>query len=225
MLLLNRFPVPIVIIVSLLSFLNALLPRLHETKGNWTARSFKHLFESVIYCILLLGFQLPWQFSQFALSTQIASLLIACCLTVASNQFHRSDHRLLVRGVRSVVSIHLIALVLSYLLQFGNALLLTSVYFPGLIGAWLGLTVLLRYLTPSETSELLNPYPYPLELKVFQNFILHYPKPSVTLNIATVPVLDWKGGLINCYTTLQTCAEMNSNDVHYWAISKSSYYV
>ncbi|KAA0200253.1 hypothetical protein FBUS_09148 [Fasciolopsis buskii] len=92
----------------------------------------------------------------FALSTQIASLLIACCLTVASNQFHRSDHRLLVRGVRSVVSIHLIALVLSYLLQFGNALLLTSVYFPGLIGAWLGLTVLLRYLTPSETKSSSN---------------------------------------------------------------------
>ncbi|THD23174.1 C-mannosyltransferase dpy-19 [Fasciola hepatica] len=126
-----------------------LLHMLTESElGKAATWSFKRVFQFIVYCTLLLSFQLPWQFSQFALSTQIASVLVACCLTVASNPFHGSNHELLVRRVRSVISIHLVALMLSYLLQFGNALLLTSVYFPGLIGAWLGLSVLLHYLTP-----------------------------------------------------------------------------
>ncbi|VDP83075.1 unnamed protein product, partial [Echinostoma caproni] len=88
-----------------------------------TKKSSPSVFQSVIYCLLLLGFQLPWQFSQFALSTQVASLSKT-----------------------------------SYLLQFGNALLLTSTYFPGLIGAWLGLTMLLRLMTP-PSSGAVSPAP------------------------------------------------------------------
>ncbi|KAG5441869.1 putative C-mannosyltransferase dpy19l1 [Clonorchis sinensis] len=97
------------------------------------------------YCLLLLAFQLPWQFAQFALATQIASLFAACCITVAVGSQTLSDRCiLLVDRVHTVVFVHLLALLLSFGLQFGNGLLMSSGYPAGLVGVVVGLRVLRR---------------------------------------------------------------------------------
>ncbi|KAF6773627.1 hypothetical protein AHF37_07335, partial [Paragonimus kellicotti] len=104
---------------------------------------------ATVYCFLLLGFQLPWQFAQFALATQVSSLFAAACVTSVFHAHEKpdSDRRnlvLLLNRIRTAVFVHLLALAINFVLQFGNGLLISSGYLAGLIGALFGLWALDR---------------------------------------------------------------------------------
>ncbi|KAF7252953.1 hypothetical protein EG68_11613 [Paragonimus skrjabini miyazakii] len=118
---------------------------------------------ATVYCFLLLGFQLPWQFAQFALATQVSSLFAAACLTTVFHAHEKpnSDRRNLVlflNRIRTAVFIHLLALAINFALQFGNGLLISSGYLAGLIGAVFGLWALNRQVMNAKlwSKELLT---------------------------------------------------------------------
>lgn len=104
-----------------------------------------------VYFFLLLGFQLPWQFAQFALATQVASLFAAVCIItlLCSSAFSLQ----LLRRVRTIVWVHLFALLANFILQFGNRLLLSSGYPAGLAGTFFGLWILTKQLNRNPDSE------------------------------------------------------------------------
>ncbi|XP_033914291.2 probable C-mannosyltransferase DPY19L1 [Acipenser ruthenus] len=70
-------------------------------------------------------FMLPWQFAQFVLLTQIASLFAA----------HIVGYLGYVK-LRSLLYVHMISLLVCFVLMFGNAMLLTSFYASSLVTIW-----------------------------------------------------------------------------------------
>ncbi|CAH8435864.1 unnamed protein product [Schistosoma margrebowiei] len=115
-----------------------------------------------IYCILLLSCQISWQFSQFALLTQIISIICAFCLSLSSNTPYslssnqqKSVILSLLFKIKQIIWIHLIVFNLSFILQFGNRLLLQSGYMFILLSSLLSVYIL---------QQLLNTY-NPLTIK------------------------------------------------------------
>ncbi|VDM30623.1 unnamed protein product [Hydatigera taeniaeformis] len=119
-------------------------------------RQHRHGFSHLLYILLLLAFQLPWQFAQFALLTQLLALLatyIVVALVTFLSTFPSSISPVtsinvifgvlcsLARCLLDVVGCQLIALIISWAAQFGNRLLLTSAYLPCLVGCLFGLFV------------------------------------------------------------------------------------
>ncbi|CAH8435101.1 unnamed protein product [Schistosoma haematobium] len=109
-----------------------------------------------IYCILLLSCQISWQFSQFALLTQIISIICAFCLSLSSNTPYslssnqqKSVILSLLFKIKQIIWIHLIVFNLSFILQFGNRLLLQSGYMFILLSSLLSVYIL---------QQLLNTY-------------------------------------------------------------------
>lgn len=92
------------------------------------------------YILLLIVMQLPWQFAQFILLTQqiavMATYWVILLLSHASSIPHL--FATLARRLQDLVVCQLIALLLCYLLQFGNKLLFTSAYLPLLVGCFAG---------------------------------------------------------------------------------------
>ncbi|CAL8071737.1 unnamed protein product [Calicophoron daubneyi] len=124
---------------------------------------------STVYCMLLLAFQLPWQFAQFALTTQVTCLFASTCITILCNIRNASLWPKifpLLRRVRLILLLHLLTLGLSYLLQFGNELLISSGYLICLCGLLAGLTVLFRvvshYIDPITCSTSVDNYDFNL---------------------------------------------------------------
>ncbi|RXN20333.1 putative C-mannosyltransferase DPY19L1 [Labeo rohita] len=70
-------------------------------------------------------FMLPWQFAQFVLLTQVASLFASYILGYLSPA-----------KMQSVLVTHMISLAVCFLLMFGNSMLLTSFYASSLISIW-----------------------------------------------------------------------------------------
>lgn len=70
-------------------------------------------------------FMLPWQFAQFVLLTQVASLFASYILGY-----------LRPAKMQSVLVTHMISLVVCFLLMFGNSMLLTSFYASSLVSIW-----------------------------------------------------------------------------------------
>ncbi|XP_026083545.1 probable C-mannosyltransferase DPY19L1 [Carassius auratus] len=70
-------------------------------------------------------FMLPWQFAQFVLLTQVASLFASYILGYLSPA-----------KIQSVLVTHMISLAVCFLLMFGNSMLLTSFYASSLISIW-----------------------------------------------------------------------------------------
>ncbi|XP_052435554.1 dpy-19-like 1, like isoform X1 [Carassius gibelio] len=70
-------------------------------------------------------FMLPWQFAQFVLLTQVASLFASYILGYLSPT-----------KMQSVLVTHMISLVVCFFLMFGNSMLLTSFYASSLISIW-----------------------------------------------------------------------------------------
>ncbi|XP_061631864.1 dpy-19-like 1, like isoform X1 [Phyllopteryx taeniolatus] len=75
--------------------------------------------------ISTLCFMLPWQFAQFVLLTQVASLFASYILGYLS-----------AAKMQSVLVTHMIALAFCFVLMFGNAMLLTSFYASTLVSIW-----------------------------------------------------------------------------------------
>ncbi|XP_048008802.1 dpy-19-like 1, like isoform X2 [Megalobrama amblycephala] len=70
-------------------------------------------------------FMLPWQFAQFVLLTQVASLFASYILGYLSPS-----------KMQSVLVTHMISLAVCFLLMFGNSMLLTSFYASSLVSIW-----------------------------------------------------------------------------------------
>uniref|UniRef100_A0A8C1F6S1 Dpy-19-like 1, like (H. sapiens) n=2 Tax=Cyprinus carpio TaxID=7962 RepID=A0A8C1F6S1_CYPCA len=79
-------------------------------------------------------FMLPWQFAQFVLLTQVASLFASYILGYLSPA-----------KMQSVLVTHMISLAVCFLLMFGNSMLLTSFYASSLVSIW-GVIALRDYL-------------------------------------------------------------------------------
>lgn len=107
--------------------------------------------DATVYFCLLLGFQLPWQFAQFALATQVVALFAAVCISTVFCSHELALH--LIRRVRTVVWAHLLALLANFVLQFGNRLLLTSGYPAGLAGTLFGIWILTKQLNRKPDSK------------------------------------------------------------------------
>lgn len=73
-----------------------------------------------------LCFMLPWQFAQFVLLTQVASLFASYILGY-----------LAASKMQSILVTHMISLAVCFLLMFGNAMLLTSFYASSLVSIWI----------------------------------------------------------------------------------------
>uniref|UniRef100_A0A673MQD6 Probable C-mannosyltransferase DPY19L1 n=1 Tax=Sinocyclocheilus rhinocerous TaxID=307959 RepID=A0A673MQD6_9TELE len=76
-------------------------------------------------------FMLPWQFAQFVLLTQVASLFASYILGYLSPA-----------KMQSVLVTHMISLAVCFLLMFGNSMLLTSFYASSLVSIWVSWTVM-----------------------------------------------------------------------------------
>ncbi|XP_034030235.1 dpy-19-like 1, like [Thalassophryne amazonica] len=75
--------------------------------------------------VLNLCFMLPWQFAQFVLLTQVASLFASYVLGYLSAS-----------KMQSILVTHMITLAVCFILMFGNSMLLTSFYASSLISIW-----------------------------------------------------------------------------------------
>lgn len=73
-----------------------------------------------------LCFMLPWQFAQFVLLTQVASLFASYILGY-----------LAASKMQSILVTHMITLAVCFILMFGNSMLLTSFYASSLISIWI----------------------------------------------------------------------------------------
>ncbi|KAK7885964.1 hypothetical protein WMY93_025585 [Mugilogobius chulae] len=72
-----------------------------------------------------LCFMLPWQFAQFVLLTQVASLFASYILGY-----------LVASKMQSILVTHMITLAVCFILMFGNSMLLTSFYASSLVSIW-----------------------------------------------------------------------------------------
>lgn len=70
-------------------------------------------------------FMLPWQFAQFVLLTQVASLFASYILGYLSPA-----------KMQSILVTHMVSLAVCFLLMFGNSMLLTSFYASSLVSIW-----------------------------------------------------------------------------------------
>uniref|UniRef100_A0A8P4KTC4 Dpy-19-like 1, like (H. sapiens) n=1 Tax=Dicentrarchus labrax TaxID=13489 RepID=A0A8P4KTC4_DICLA len=76
-----------------------------------------------------LCFMLPWQFAQFVLLTQVASLFASYILGY-----------LAAAKMQSILVTHMITLGICFILMFGNSMLLTSFYASSLVSIWVSWT-------------------------------------------------------------------------------------
>uniref|UniRef100_A0A674DYW2 Dpy-19-like 1, like (H. sapiens) n=1 Tax=Salmo trutta TaxID=8032 RepID=A0A674DYW2_SALTR len=76
-----------------------------------------------------LCFMLPWQFAQFVLLTQVASLFALYILGYISPT-----------KIQSLLVTHMITLAVCFVLMFGNSMLLTSFYASSLVSIWVSWT-------------------------------------------------------------------------------------
>lgn len=79
----------------------------------------------IALCISNVFFMLPWQFAQFVLLTQIASLFALYVVGYID-----------ISKLRKIIYIHMISLALCFVLMFGNSMLLTSYYASSLVIIW-----------------------------------------------------------------------------------------
>ncbi|KFP84456.1 putative C-mannosyltransferase DPY19L1, partial [Apaloderma vittatum] len=79
----------------------------------------------IALCVSNIFFMLPWQFAQFVLLTQIASLFAVCIMGYIDSC-----------KLQKILSAHMVSLILCFILMFGNSMLLTSYYAASLVVIW-----------------------------------------------------------------------------------------
>uniref|UniRef100_A0A8C9FXA3 D19L1 mannosyltransferase n=1 Tax=Pavo cristatus TaxID=9049 RepID=A0A8C9FXA3_PAVCR len=82
----------------------------------------------IALCVSNIFFMLPWQFAQFVLLTQIASLFAVYIMGYIDSC-----------KLQKILSVHMVSLVVCFILMFGNSMLLTSYYAASLVVIWGGL--------------------------------------------------------------------------------------
>ncbi|XP_020026083.1 protein C-mannosyl-transferase DPY19L1 isoform X1 [Castor canadensis] len=96
----------------------------------------------IALCISNVFFMLPWQFAQFVLLTQIASLFAVYVVGYID-----------IYKLRKIIYIHMISLALCFVLMFGNSMLLTSYYASSLVIIW-GVLAMKPHFLKMNVSEL-----------------------------------------------------------------------
>ncbi|XP_022439269.1 probable C-mannosyltransferase DPY19L1 isoform X1 [Phocoena sinus] len=96
----------------------------------------------IALCISNVFFMLPWQFAQFVLLTQIASLFAVYVVGYID-----------ICRLRKIIYMHMISLALCFVLMFGNSMLLTSYYASSLVIIW-GLLAMKPCFLKVNVSEL-----------------------------------------------------------------------
>ncbi|NXS60496.1 D19L1 mannosyltransferase, partial [Brachypteracias leptosomus] len=79
----------------------------------------------IALCVSNIFFMLPWQFAQFVLLTQIASLFAVCIMGYIDSC-----------KLQKILCAHMVSLVVCFILMFGNSMLLTSYYAASLVVIW-----------------------------------------------------------------------------------------
>ncbi|KFO09931.1 putative C-mannosyltransferase DPY19L1, partial [Balearica regulorum gibbericeps] len=79
----------------------------------------------IALCVSNIFFMLPWQFAQFVLLTQIASLFAVCIMGYIDSC-----------KLQKILTAHMVSLVVCFILMFGNSMLLTSYYAASLVVIW-----------------------------------------------------------------------------------------
>ncbi|XP_055661498.1 probable C-mannosyltransferase DPY19L1 isoform X1 [Falco peregrinus] len=79
----------------------------------------------IALCVSNIFFMLPWQFAQFVLLTQIASLFAVCIMGYIDSS-----------KLQKILTAHMVSLVVCFILMFGNSMLLTSYYAASLLVIW-----------------------------------------------------------------------------------------
>ncbi|KFZ56701.1 putative C-mannosyltransferase DPY19L1, partial [Antrostomus carolinensis] len=79
----------------------------------------------IALCVSNIFFMLPWQFAQFVLLTQIASLFAVCIMGYVDSC-----------KLQKIIFAHMASLVVCFILMFGNSMLLTSYYAASLVVIW-----------------------------------------------------------------------------------------
>ncbi|NWT50909.1 D19L1 mannosyltransferase, partial [Erythrocercus mccallii] len=79
----------------------------------------------IALCVSNIFFMLPWQFAQFVLLTQIASLFAVCIMGYIDSS-----------KLQKILSAHMVSLLICFILMFGNSMLLTSYYAASLVVIW-----------------------------------------------------------------------------------------
>ncbi|XP_007500014.2 probable C-mannosyltransferase DPY19L1 isoform X3 [Monodelphis domestica] len=96
----------------------------------------------IALCISNIFFMLPWQFAQFVLLTQIASLFAVYVVGYID-----------LCKLKKIIYIHMISLALCFILMFGNSMLLTSYYASALVIIW-GILAMRPHFLKANVSEL-----------------------------------------------------------------------
>ncbi|XP_010149989.1 PREDICTED: probable C-mannosyltransferase DPY19L1, partial [Eurypyga helias] len=79
----------------------------------------------IALCVSNIFFMLFWQFAQFVLLTQIASLFAVCIMGYIDSC-----------KLQKILTAHMVSLVVCFILMFGNSMLLTSYYAASLVVIW-----------------------------------------------------------------------------------------
>ncbi|NXJ72087.1 D19L1 mannosyltransferase, partial [Rostratula benghalensis] len=118
----------------------------------------------IALCVSNIFFMLPWQFAQFVLLTQIASLFAVSIMGYIDSC-----------KLQKILSAHMVSLVVCFILMFGNSMLLTSYYAASLVVIW-GILELSPKLLKSSRGEVC------LWVRNFAYFEILFSAPYATSN-------------------------------------------
>ncbi|KAM5302736.1 protein C-mannosyl-transferase DPY19L1 isoform 2-T2 [Glossophaga mutica] len=128
--------------VAVIFILNGLMMALFFIYGTYLRATKLYRGSLVALCVSNVFFMLPWQFAQFVLLTQIASLFTVYVVGYID-----------ICKLRKIIYIHMISLALCFVLMFGNSMLLTSYYASSLVIIW-GVLAMKPHFLKINVSEL-----------------------------------------------------------------------
>ncbi|KAF4801368.1 putative C-mannosyltransferase DPY19L1 [Turdus rufiventris] len=108
--------------VAVIFLLNGFMMSLFFIYGTYLRIPSINTGSLIALCVSNIFFMLPWQFAQFVLLTQIASLFAVCIMGYIDSS-----------KLQKILSAHMVSLLVCFILMFGNSMLLTSYYAASLV--------------------------------------------------------------------------------------------
>ncbi|KAJ7415798.1 hypothetical protein WISP_75859 [Willisornis vidua] len=108
--------------VAVIFLLNGLMMSLFFIYGTYLRIPNINTGSLIALCVSNVFFMLPWQFAQFVLLTQIASLFAVCIMGYIDSS-----------KLQKILTAHMVSLAVCFILMFGNSMLLTSYYAASLV--------------------------------------------------------------------------------------------